>query len=127
MVVGTFLRKCSSKVGTIMWKRRLQWFRILDVWCFLQGFWSRSQLGKRRSRSFRPQLEQLEARLAPAILTVNTTDEPDERNFTLSLTEAIKLANGDLPFASLTPQETFQVNWADGLPTDISRDTIRFD
>jgi CSLREA domain-containing protein len=48
---------------------------------------------KARAR-FRPQLEVLEVRLAPAILTVNTTaDETDHTDSVLSLREAIAAAN----------------------------------
>ncbi len=50
-------------------------------------------------------LELMEKRQLLATITVNTTADDDARDTTLSLREAIEVANGTLAVASLSPQE----------------------
>jgi hypothetical protein len=80
---------------------------------------------KRRSRqpwSFRPQVELLEDRLAPAVITVNTVDDNIAKDKFLTLREAIMLVNGTLPRNKLSDDEKklVQGNLGRG-------DTINFD
>jgi len=77
----------------------------------------------RRSLRRRLEAEQLEGRLAPAIITINTADDSNTRDTILTLREAMLVANGELPKANLTAQEKAQV---DGDPTGASFDTIKF-
>jgi len=76
---------------------------------------------KRRSpqpRPFRPQVELLEDRLAPAVITVNTVDDNDVRDKegNLTLREAILLTNGTLAKKALTNKERNQVQGIPGRP-----------
>src|SRR5262245_59590181 len=84
--------------------------------------WRRRQ-ARRSGRYYRPRVETLEDRLAPAILTVNTLTDGDVADPFLTLHEAIKVANGTLAFALLTPGEKAQVSGPIGLP---GLDEIRF-
>src|SRR4051812_4827621 len=67
-------------------------------------------LGPRRT-SFRPHAQAMEDRLLLATITVNTTaDDIDHTDSTLSLREAIQVANGTLPVTSLSPLEQQQIS-----------------
>jgi CSLREA domain-containing protein len=57
-----------------------------------------------------------------ATLTVNTTADENSPDATLSLREAIEIANGTLAFSALSPQEQAQVSGSMATP-----DTIAFD
>jgi predicted outer membrane repeat protein len=70
--------------------------------------------------AFRPVLEALEERQAPAVLTVNTTADYTTRDNSLTLREAIAVVNGNLG-RSLTGGEKAQISGTLG-----SNDTIRF-
>src|SRR5262249_24062031 len=78
-------------------------------------------------RPFRPQVELLEDRLAPAVITVNTVDDNDVRDKegNLTLGEAILLTNGTLAKKALTNKERNQVQGMTGRPG--IEDTIKFD
>jgi CSLREA domain-containing protein len=54
-------------------------------------------------------VEVLEDRTAPAVITVNSAVDADVRDMELTLREAIKIANGDLPVAALSAAEQGQV------------------
>src|SRR5262249_55484185 len=74
----------------------------------------------RRGLSVRPFLEPLEDRTAPAVLTVNTTNDDTTPDATLSLREAIGVVNSG-PAAGLSAAEQAQISGALG-----SNDTIQF-
>lgn len=75
----------------------------------------------RRRRSRIVGVENLETRLVPATITVNTTADDTAADSTLSLREAIEVSNGSLLVSSLSTQEQAQVNGAVG-----STNTIDF-
>ncbi len=84
----------------------------------------------RRSRelrhclAFRPNLEILEDRLAPAAtITVNSTLDTMSPDNVLTFREAIAINNRSMDVSSLTPLEQAQVS---GTPTSTDRDTIAF-
>lgn len=68
---------------------------------------------RRRARSLR--VEILEARALLATLTVNTTADEDARDGTLSLREAIEVADGTLGFNALSVPEQAQVVLSPGI------------
>jgi predicted outer membrane repeat protein len=70
---------------------------------------------------FRPRLEVLEGRLAPAVLTVNTAADETAADNALSLREAINAVNAQSE-AGLSTAEQHQISGTLG-----SNDTIRFD
>jgi hypothetical protein len=81
--------------------------------------WRKQRSRKRPTRPVRPSLtlEELEDRLAPAVITVNTNADNNVRDKQLSLREAIQLVDGNtLPkgqqlfYANLTPDEKNLVN-----------------
>ncbi len=78
----------------------------------------------RRGHRARPVAEILEARQLLATITVNTTGDADgaDGSNTLSLRQAIEIANGTLPVASLTSAQAAQVSGPLSIP-----DTIDFD
>ena len=68
---------------------------------------------RRRVRtSTRPQVELMEARVLLATITVNTAADLEAADGTLSLREAIQVANGTLAVSALSPQEHLQVSGA---------------
>src|SRR5579862_2354739 len=71
-------------------------------------------------RPFRPILEALEERLAPAVLTVNSTADNTTSDSALTLREAVAVVNGTLG-RSLSTTEKAQVSGTLG-----SNDTIQF-
>ena len=78
----------------------------------------------------RPRLESLEDRrllsLFPGLtITVNTSADENARDNTLSLREAIEVANGTLPFTALSPQEQALVSIPPIAPAG-TPDTIDF-
>src|SRR3954447_21655946 len=82
----------------------------------------RRQQGRRQSR--RLFLEQFEdRRLLAAVITVNSTDDPDLRDQALTLREAIEVSNGTLGINSLSSGERQQVN---GLPDGVKPNNIAF-
>jgi len=86
-----------------------------------------TQCGGRSSNwhnRFRPCAEELETRLAPATIVVNSVADTDNRDNDLTLLEALMLANGTLGVNVLTQAEKNQVT---GVPAQQNqRDTINF-
>jgi parallel beta-helix repeat protein len=83
-----------------------------------------------RARRLRPQLEQLEDRLAPATITVNSlADTVTPTDTKLTLRTAILLANGGTAgrqlYASLSQAQKNQI--PDGVPATDPQNTIKFD
>src|SRR4051794_3220884 len=74
----------------------------------------------RRSFQFRPALEVLEGRLAPAVLTVNSVADNTSQDTLLTLREAVQVVNGTLG-RTLTAGENAQMSGTLG-----SNDTILF-
>jgi parallel beta-helix repeat protein len=66
----------------------------------------------------------MERRRLLATIIVNTTADDTLPDATLSIREAIEIANGTLPLSALSPQERSQVI---GVPTSPAPDTIDFD
>jgi hypothetical protein len=89
---------------------------------FLRKLVNARQARKRTKRSarFRPTLEALEGRWAPAILTVNSVADNTTTDNTLTLREAINVVDGTLG-RSLTSGEKAQISGTLG-----SNDTIQF-
>src|SRR5262245_65395029 len=82
--------------------------------------WPRGRTRQKR-RLF---LEQLEGRsLMAAVITVNSIQDNDVRDESLTLREAIEISNRTLDVASLTSTEQAQVS---GTPTDADTDAISF-
>lgn len=79
--------------------------------------------GRARRAARKLLLELLEDRLAPAILTVNTTADDNVRDAVLTLRESILLANGTLAFGTLTAAEQAQVS---GTLNNPGTDSIHF-
>src|SRR5690349_15559718 len=73
---------------------------------------------------FRPQLEQLELRLAPATLTVSSVADTNNRDNFLTFREALMVTQGALPVANLTKQEQAQIVGKLAVPG--TPDTIKF-
>jgi hypothetical protein len=71
-------------------------------------------------RQARPAPELLEPRSLLATITVNTAADVDARDQTLSLREAIEIANGTLQLTALTTQERAQVATVPANPTTIA-------
>ena len=68
----------------------------------------RSTFSLRRLSRY-PIVERMESRLLPATLTVNTQADDTTADTTLSLREAIEVANGMLPLGSLSAEEQAQI------------------
>jgi hypothetical protein len=86
----------------------------------------RDTRGNRKARPrYRPRLDVLEDRTAPAVLTVNTPDDETTRDGSLSLREAIQVVNQPSLYETLTGAEQGQIfTGANPLGTN---DTILFD
>src|SRR4051812_19315986 len=80
----------------------------------------RSPPRRARRSPFRPALEPLEHRLAPAVLTVNSTADNTTSDSALTLREALAVVNGNLG-RSLSTAEKAQVSGTLG-----SNDTVQF-
>src|SRR5262245_38717538 len=65
---------------------------------------------KPASRRWRPLVEVLEDRAVPATITVNSIGDGAFRDAFLTLREAISLANGELAYTDLKPEEKALVN-----------------
>ena len=81
-----------------------------------RGSWDCVGSSRRRLR-----FETLESRRLLATITVNTAVDENSADATLSLRQAIEIANGTLTSSELSPQEMAQVSGS-GTP-----DTIAFD
>jgi hypothetical protein len=97
-----------------------RWRRWVQFWWNRWGGRSRPKKRQRRSAGLTPRLEQLEGRLVPAVLTVNSLADSTAAGTALTLREAVLLVDGTLG-RSLTSQEQAQVNGTLG-----SNDTIQF-
>src|SRR6185312_16281110 len=87
-----------------------------------KSIYRRRRQGRRLFR--RPFLEQFEdRRLLAAVITVNSTDDSDERDAVLTFREAIEVSNGTLPINSLSSAESLQVT---GAPDGVKPNTIGF-
>src|SRR5262249_51259470 len=92
---------------------------------FPRRLWNKSHRQTPAKRTtYRPRLEVLEGRLAPALLTVNTTDDKiDHTDSFLTLREAINVVNDPSSYSSLSGDEKHQINLSSPLGTN---DTIQF-
>ena len=79
---------------------------------------------KKRRAPVRFLVERLENRALLATLTVNSPADTNARDGSLTLREALLLANGDMAYSSLTQQEQNQVT--NGTPAASQLDTIDF-
>jgi hypothetical protein len=88
------------------------WLRILRTICCVEGKSARTPR-RRRATEFRPRLEPLEDRTAPAVLTVNSTlDTANPTDGYLSLREAIAIVNNPSPTlpSDLNPAQVAQIS-----------------
>jgi hypothetical protein len=98
-----------------------RWLRNLQAVFHLRNTSGNARRAGRNARPrFRPRLEVLEGRLAPAVLTVNATAEETAADSTLSLREAIGVVNSQSE-AGLSSAEQAQISGTLG-----SNDTIQF-
>jgi predicted outer membrane repeat protein len=99
-----------------------RWLRNLQAVFHLRNASGNARRAGRNARPrFRPWLEVLEGRLAPAVLTVNTAADETAADNTLSLREAIGVVNSQSE-AGLSAAERAQISGTLG-----SNDTILFD
>jgi hypothetical protein len=98
-----------------------RWLRNLQAVFHLRNASGNARRPGRSARPrFRPRLEVLEGRLAPAVLTVNTAADETAADNTLSLREAIGVVNSQSE-AGLSSAEQAQISGTLG-----SNDTIQF-